>query len=150
MAGLTLSQAAKASGKSKSTLSRAIKTGRLSATRLDDGNFSIDPAELFRAYPATLNNPYHEHSIERDATPVPAELQSRINMLELLLEKEREAVEREREISTREREISADLKEDRDRWRQQATSLLADQRPAEPAPLVKRRRWWPFNRNMEQ
>ena len=148
MAGLTLSQAAKASGKSKSTLSRAIKMGRLSATRLDDGNFSIDPAELFRAYPATPTNPYDERPVERDATPVPAELQRRISMLELLLEKEREAVAREREISTREREISADLKEDRDRWRQQAASLLADLRPgmAEPAPPAKRRAWWPFNR----
>lgn len=141
MASLTLSQAAKASGKSKSTLSRAIKMGRLSATRLDDGNFSIDPAELFRAYPATSNNPYDERPIEQGATPVPAELQSRISMLELLLEKEREAV-------AREREISADLKEDRDRWRQQAASLLADLRPqlAEPAPPARRRAWWPFNR----
>ncbi len=148
MASLTLSQAAKAAGKSKSTLSRAIKTGRLSATRLDDGNFSIDPAELFRAYPATSTNPYDEHPIEQSATPVPAELQSRISMLELLLEKEREAVAREREISAREREISADLKEDRDRWRKQAASLLADLRPGavEPAPLAKRGSWWPFNR----
>ncbi len=141
MGSLTLSQAAKASGKSKSTLSRAIKTGRLSAIRLDDGNFSIDPAELFRAYPATSNNPYDERPIEQGATPVPAELQSRISMLELLLEKERETV-------AREREISADLKEDRDRWRQQAASLLADLRPqlAEPAPPARRRAWWPFNR----
>jgi len=148
MVGLTLSQAAKASGKSKSTLSRAIKMGRLSATRLDDGNFSIDPAELFRAYPATSNNPYDERPIEQGATVVSAALQSRISMLELLLEKEREAVAREREISAREREISADLKEDRDRWRQQAASLLADLRPqlAEPAPPAKRRAWWPFNR----
>lgn len=128
MAGLTLSQAAKASGKSKSTLSRAIKVGRLSATRLDDGNFSIDSAELFRAYPATPKNPYDERPIEQNATPTSAELQSRVSMLEQLLEKEREAVAREREISAREREISADLKEDRDRWRTQATGLLLDLR----------------------
>ena len=148
MASMTLSQAAKVSGKSKSTLSRAIKMGRLSATRLEDGNFSIDPAELFRAYPATPSNPYDERHIEQGATPIPAELQNRISMLELLLEKERETVAREREISAREREISADLKEDRDRWRQQATSLLADLRPqlAEPAPPARRRAWWPFNR----
>lgn len=146
MAGMTLSQAAKASGKSKSTLSRAIKTGRLSATRLEDGNFSIDPAELFRAYPATPSNPYDERPTERNATPVAAEMQSRISMLELLLEKEREAVTREREIAAREREIATDLQEDRDRWRQQATGLLADLRALqeakpepepnpEPAPL---------------
>lgn len=144
MTGMTLSQAAKASGKSKSTLSRAIKTGRLSAVRLDDGNFSIDPAELFRAYPAKPSNPSYEHLQEQSATPVAAELKNRISMLEFLLEKEREAVTREREIAAREREISADLQEDRDRWRHQAASLLADQR-SESARPASRRRWWPFN-----
>ena len=51
MAGLSLSQAAKAAGRSKSTIGRAIKSGRLSAARNDDGTFSIDPSELFRAFP---------------------------------------------------------------------------------------------------
>lgn len=51
MAGLSLSQAAKAAGRSKSTIGRAIKSGRLSATRNDDDTFSIDPSELFRAFP---------------------------------------------------------------------------------------------------
>ena len=45
-------------------------------------------------------------------------------MLEQLLEKEREAL-------AREREVSADLKEDRDRWRAQATGLLSDLRTAQ-------------------
>jgi len=51
MAGLSLSQAAKASDRSKSTIGRAIKSGRLSATRNDDDTFSIDPSELFRVFP---------------------------------------------------------------------------------------------------
>lgn len=51
MAGLSLSQAAKATGRSKSTIGRAIKSGSLSAVRNDDGTFSIDPSELFRAFP---------------------------------------------------------------------------------------------------
>ena len=45
-------------------------------------------------------------------------------MLEQLLEREREAL-------AREREVSADLKEDRDRWRAQATGLLSDLRTAQ-------------------
>ena len=139
MAGMTLSQAAKVTGKSKSTLSRAIKTGKLSATRMEDGNFSIDPAELYRAFPEPSSNARREHHTERSGTPVPSELQSRISMLEQLLEKERET-------TAREREISADLKEDRDRWRQQATSLLADQRP-ETMTMAKRRSWWPWKRH---
>ena len=39
----------------------------------------------------------------------------------------------------------ADLREDRDRWRQQATALLADQRPApkpDQPPAQRRRGFW--------
>lgn len=131
MTGLTLSQAAKALGKSKSTLNRAIKTGRLSATRNEDGTFSINPAELYRAFPEPSQNVRQERPLEHDRTVVPDDLGSRISLLQQLLEREREVV--------------ADLKEDRDRWRQQATSLLTNQdaAPAMP-PSVKRRRWWPF------
>jgi excisionase family DNA binding protein len=47
----TLGQAAKAVGVSKTTLRRAIESGRLSATRNEDGSYEIDPAELHRAFP---------------------------------------------------------------------------------------------------
>jgi hypothetical protein len=47
----TLGEAAKATGKSKAAISRAIKTHRMSAERQDDGSFKIDPAELHRVYP---------------------------------------------------------------------------------------------------
>jgi excisionase family DNA binding protein len=45
---LTLGQAAKQVGVSKPTLSKAIASGKLSATRREDGSWSIDPAELCR------------------------------------------------------------------------------------------------------
>lgn len=48
---MSLSTAAKETGVSKSTLSRAIKGGRLSAVRSDDGSYRIEAAELFRVYP---------------------------------------------------------------------------------------------------
>jgi len=44
---------------------------------------------------------------------------------------------------SREREVSADLKEDRDRWRQQAAALLTDQRPTDSTRI----RWWHLRRN---
>src|SRR3954464_9131171 len=50
----TLSQAAKATGKSKSSISRAIDTGRLSATR-NGGLFEIDAAELHRVFPLKVD-----------------------------------------------------------------------------------------------
>src|SRR5215203_938504 len=51
MTTFSLRQAAQEAGTSKSTILRAIQSGRLSATRTDDGGYSIDPAELFRVYP---------------------------------------------------------------------------------------------------
>ena len=124
MSLLTLSQAAKTISKSKSTLNRAVKSGRLSAVRNEDGTFSIDPSELARAFPqnAPERAPmvHHEPILERPGT----EDSSKIALLEQLLEREREAL-------AREREVSADLKEDRDRWRAQATGLLSDLRTAQ-------------------
>jgi len=117
---LSLSQAAKLTGKSKSTINRAIKTGKLSATRHEDGTYSIDPAELARMF----NVEPLEGVNRRDADPDGTRLLERIAALEAML--------------NREREISADLKEDRDRWRQQATALLTDQRPA----VTRVTKWW--------
>ena len=47
----TLSTAAKACGINKTAVLKAIKTGRLSGTRTDNGNWSIEPVELFRVFP---------------------------------------------------------------------------------------------------
>lgn len=47
----SLNGAAEATGKGKSTLHRAIKSGKLSATRQPDGTYSIDASELFRVFP---------------------------------------------------------------------------------------------------
>ena len=47
----TLGQAAKATGKSKSTISQSISKGRISAEKDDSGRWRIDPAELHRVFP---------------------------------------------------------------------------------------------------
>ena len=47
----TLGEAAKATGISKASISRAINSGRISAIKKDDGSFSIEPVELHRVYP---------------------------------------------------------------------------------------------------
>src|SRR5215212_10784457 len=44
----TLGEAAKQAGVSKPTLSKAIKTGRISAEKQPNGSYRIQPAELFR------------------------------------------------------------------------------------------------------
>ena len=47
---LSLIEAARVSGQSKSTIWRAVNSGRLSATRTYTGDYQIDPAELHRVF----------------------------------------------------------------------------------------------------
>ncbi|WP_108131022.1 recombinase [Gemmobacter caeni] len=116
----TLGEAAKATGKSKATISKAIKSGRVSARKDETGTFHIDPSELHRVYPPTASS-------EQEETPAntlaKTDIDGTIRELQARLESAHER------LSDKEAVI-ADLREDRDRWRQQATALLADQRPS--------------------
>jgi hypothetical protein len=51
----TLGQAAKATGKGKTTIANAIEKGRLSAQKDDLGQYQIDAAELHRVYPVQVD-----------------------------------------------------------------------------------------------
>ena len=94
----SLSQAAKETGKGKSSIHRAIKSGRLSAQRHQDGTYSINAAELFRAFPPALPEPVPEQDMEPHqeppVTPTVAEevLRVRVEMLTAQLEREQETV----------------------------------------------------------
>ena len=67
---LSATQAAKAVGKSVPTITRAIKSGKLSANRLDGGGYEIDPSELFRVWKAVTNsNSVTQPMLERE-TPI--------------------------------------------------------------------------------
>lgn len=94
MVELSLVQAAKVSGKSKSTINRAIKSGKLSAQRHDDGSYSIDPSELFRVFPKNQEEPPLREPKEPAGTSSVAEeiLKVKVQMLETQLEREQETV----------------------------------------------------------
>lgn len=120
---LTLGQAAKETGKSKSVISGAIKSGRLSAARSDTGSWQIDPSELFRVFPQqNTKNPEKE----QNSTPENG-LQNSLLAREIQLLHER--------LGEKD-SIIDDLRLDRDHWRQQATALLTDGR------LQKRSGFW--------
>lgn len=116
---LSLSEAATAAGIAKSTIWRAVKAGRISATKTDTGGFRIEPAELFRVFPPATP-PATEMTqgamaIERAAT---AALEAQITAL--------------KDVSSLLREQLEDTRKDRDAWRAQAEAnqrLLADARP---------------------
>ena len=130
----TLRTAAQHTGTSKSTILRAIKSGRLSATRLEDGTYEIDAAELERVYPAQRMKRRDADAMEHHAPAnsgegntgapcaTPAALEAEILGL--------------REILRRADATADELRQERDRWRSMAESqqrLIADQRP---------RSWW--------
>lgn len=115
----TLGDAAKATGKSKATISKAIKSGRISAIKDETGTFQIDPAELHRVYPPTVSG---EQKETPEKTPEEKENSGLVRELQARLEAAHER------LADKEGIIS-DLREDRDKWRQQATALLTDQRP---------------------
>lgn len=110
----TLGQAAKATGKNKTTIQRAIAKGRISASKDDTGAYSIDPAELHRVFPSVT---VAQQSRSNDARPLTIRENSQVEVTML------------KAMLSREQEINADLREDRDRWRQQATSLLENKQP---------------------
>ena len=115
----TLGEAARATGKSKATISKAIKSGRVSARKDETGTFHIDPSELHRVYPPTVSS---EHKETPETTPENTDTSGTIREVQARLEAAHER------LSDKETVI-ADLREDRDRWRQQATALLIDYRP---------------------
>ena len=120
--GYTLSQAAKATGKDKSTISKAIKKGKISASRREDRSYDIDPAELHRWYPPV--NQDQDVQPVASSTAVNPDLVSRIKELEARLE----GADKETRLlhDTIER-LEAD-KEFLQRQLTNTTALLTDQR----------------------
>jgi hypothetical protein len=73
MASLSLQEAADQAGTSKVDVWRAIREGRLSARKTDDGGFAIDRAELFRVFET---RPPEQSPAEPNAAPAPQALES--------------------------------------------------------------------------
>ena len=112
---LSLSQAAEATGKSKSVISKYLKNGTLSYAEKDDKGYKIDPAELFRVFPKNDNKNSkkeqertHENTIENAL---------KIKELELKLE----SVSKERDFFEGQYKNVVQEKED---WKKQAQTLL--------------------------
>lgn len=108
----TIGEAAKATGKSKATISKSIKNGNLSATRLGStptSPFAIEASELFRVFPkpSTLNT---QHNTDEH---VEKHLEN--NALEVEVKMLRDAIQVQKEIVEREREIADDLRKQLDK-----------------------------------
>jgi excisionase family DNA binding protein len=122
----TLGEAARAVGRSKTTLGRAIKSGRISATRSQDGSYLIDPAELHRVFAVTRDgHPRMERSVTLNG-PEPAPSPETLALRQLLAERE---------------STIADLRDSIRDLRARLDSEVAERRTL-IAMLVDRRPWW--------
>jgi excisionase family DNA binding protein len=128
MASLSLREAAEQAGTSKSTIWRAIRGGRLSATRTDDGGFAIDPAELFGAFPPQQPKRQDATLPERPATPETNDLEAKRTAAETEIASLKALLEEVR--SNRD-----ELRQDRDEWRARVPLAL-------PPPERAKRPWW--------
>jgi len=125
MTAFNLREAAEAAGTSKSSIWRAIKSGRMSAGKTDLGVLAIDSSELFRCFPpgsAPAKQPakplaMDETALKQALAVAEANLQSLKAMLD---------------------EVKAnrdDLRRERDTWMEQARQLLlAAPTTASPIP----------------
>ena len=62
----SLSEAAKATGKNKTTVQRAIKNGKISASKGDSGSYEIEPSELHRVFPPVAAQRDAQHRQSND------------------------------------------------------------------------------------
>lgn len=131
MTAYTLGSAARATGVAKSTIYRAIKSGRISATRTDTKDWAIEPAELHRVFPPVATP--DSVSVERGATDAAqvAELNQRASMAEQRLSEMKAMLD--------------DIRLDRDAWRdafRQEQAVTKQLTLAAPAAPPARRSWW--------
>ncbi len=131
----TLGEAAKATGKSKAAISRAIKNGSMSAEKQDNGSYKIDPAELHRVYPALkAEQETQPFSVNPGEAGELRELQARLEAAEQRLR------DKDNVIDDLRRRLDAES-EERRRTQAVLTGLLTDRRERREAAAPKRGFW---------
>jgi excisionase family DNA binding protein len=139
----TLSQAAKACGRGKTTVFRAIKSGKLSAVRDETGGtWLIEESELWRVFPAGTGD-----GVPRNATEPArnAERETRIAELEARVAELRERLADSHETVADLRRRLDEERAERRVAQERIAALLTDQRATPPPPAP--RRWWNWRRH---
>jgi|TARA_R110000782_G_scaffold90800_2_gene173959 hypothetical protein len=118
----TLGTAARHVGKSKPTISKAIKDGKLSATKVN-GVYQIDPSELSRVFPDTPPTEAHTSPQGAISTSAPLALSEQRNAhLEATVEDLKARLD---DMKAERDQALQDAREDRNK----VMALLEDQRP---------------------
>jgi len=126
MPEMTLSEAAAWAGKGRPAILKALQKGTITGRKDEGGQWRIDPAELARVYrPGTTQD---------RSSVVPS---STLDITQEIVGKDRELALL-REMLAEVRNERDDVRQDRDRWREQAetqTRLLTHQQQ-QPAPAT--------------
>src|SRR3954465_5397358 len=148
MATLSIRDAGRQAGVSRSSILRAIQSGRMSAPRKDDGGYAIDPAELFRVFPpkgTDVGQGDMSGDADRGQTvPPTSEAADHLSARFASLEAEVQAL---KELVRRLDLDKVDLKSDRDAWKNQAESAQRLLTVSKEASAEQRRGWWPWRRS---
>jgi hypothetical protein len=130
MALLNLTAAAQAAGVNRSTVARALKNGRLSATNNEMGERCIDTAELMRVFgPLKADAQANAHPLSMQAIGVDA-------LVEVLQKQLRHATEREQQGRERELRLLAMLEVEQAARRDMEQKLLSPPPPPRSTRLV--------------
>lgn len=106
----TLNEAAKETGRSKGTISKALNNGKLSYVSKTKSGYQIEPAELFRVFPPKQDKSSNQVQLEtQKETTKNTELEHQIELLKKDLEHIREKADT--------------LEDDRNHWRKQAETV---------------------------
>lgn len=130
----TIGQAAKESGKSKSTIWKYVNNGTLSAQKNEDGTYSIDAAELFRVFPPAAEETFDERNKET-STNQKLSLENEVLKVQLAAQSER--------IRTLEADKQF-LQEQLQRTTLLLTGVHDTHKPQQDTSPPLKRRWWLF------
>lgn len=136
---LNLTAASRVAGVGRSTIVRALKSGRLSATTNEQGERVIDTSELARVFGPLKGNDYpNEQAVDSHDIGQNGDMVSLLReQLTAALEREQQAIEQGRE---REARLLAMLEVEQAARRDLETKLLPAPVP-KPAPPSHRRVW---------
>jgi hypothetical protein len=122
---VTIQEATKLTGKSRATISSHISTGKISKTEK-----GIDTAELMRVYGALIDTLDDSHDDSRNDSMTTHDASQMHQNSEFI-----DALRAQIELL---KDQVADIKTDRDHWRNQATMLLAPPEPKAEQPTRSR------------
>ncbi len=127
MAYFTIGQAAKETGKAKSTIKKSIDNGELSVAEKTPRGFRIEASELFRVFPRkTAERSENVHTDQSETSKEYIEnsiLKAKLDLAEQRYDDAQGTI--------------ADLRSDRDAWKHQARALIEDKTKNSPP-----RRWF--------